>query len=78
MATKFEDSFSEEIWFQTYKDHTDNTIDDTFKRVADAIASVEQTPELQEEWAGKFYDMLPQVEEYMRMQVLSLVKKVQV
>lgn len=56
--TIFQDSFSEEVWRTTYKHHTDNTIDDTFRRVANAIASVEKTPELQQEWSEKFYDML--------------------
>jgi ribonucleotide reductase alpha subunit len=56
--TQFVDAFSEDIWKQTYKDHTDNTVDDTFRRVANAIASVESTEEKFIEWAGKFYDLL--------------------
>ena len=42
--TSFQDSFSEDFWRSTYKDHKDNTVDDTFWRVARAIASVEETP----------------------------------
>lgn len=56
--TEFLDSFSEEIWRSTYKYHEDETIDDTLKRVAGAISSVEQTDELKQEWNDKFYDML--------------------
>lgn len=56
--TKFEDSFSEEVWRTTYKHHSDVTVDDTFRRVAKAIASVEKTPELRLEWEQKFLEML--------------------
>ena len=56
--TEFIDPFSKEVWEQTYKDHTDNTIDDNFRRVAKAIASVEKTEELRTEWEDKFYDLL--------------------
>lgn len=56
--TTFQDTFSEEIWRSTYKDHADADIDATMTRIATAIASVEATPELQATWANKFYDML--------------------
>jgi len=56
--TKFEDLFSEEVWSSTYKDHNDQSINDTLFRVASAAASVEKTKELQEEWTLKFYDLL--------------------
>lgn len=56
--TKFQDEFSKEIWTTTYKDHTDKTIDDTFRRVARAVASVERNADLREEWEGNFFDML--------------------
>lgn len=56
--TQFQDPFSEEVWRTTYKDHKDNTVDDTFRRVAKAIASVEETPELKAEWEAKFFDMM--------------------
>lgn len=56
--TTFTNPFSEEIWATTYKDHTDETVNDTLWRVAKAIASVEETEELQQVWAYRFYDML--------------------
>ena len=56
--TQFIDAFSEDIWRQTYKDHNDNTVDDTFRRVAKAIASVESTEVKRVEWENKFYDLL--------------------
>lgn len=56
--TKFEDAFSEEIWSSTYKDHQDIDVDDTFRRVATYVASVEETTELKVEWQKKFYDVL--------------------
>lgn len=55
---EFEDSFSEEIWRITYKDHNDKSLTDTIRRVADNIASAETTKEKKKEWAEKFYDML--------------------
>ncbi|MDD4242824.1 MAG: adenosylcobalamin-dependent ribonucleoside-diphosphate reductase [Bacilli bacterium] len=56
--TIFQDSFSEEIWANTYKHHTDKTVDDTIYRVASAIASAENTEEQKEYWTEQFYDML--------------------
>ena len=56
--TEFQDNFSEEVWKSTYKDHTDTDVNDTFLRVARAVASVEATSELQAEWSDKFYDLL--------------------
>jgi len=56
--TTFEDSFSEEIWKSTYKDHNDTCLQDTFNRVARAMASAETTPEKQQEWYEKFLDLL--------------------
>lgn len=56
--TIFKDSFSEEVWRNTYKDYKDDSVNDTFWRVAQAIASVEETPELRKEWSEKFYDMM--------------------
>ena len=55
--TKFEDSFAEEIWASTYKDHTDKDINDTLRRIAKAIASVESV-DLKSKWEEEFYDML--------------------
>ena len=57
-VTIFEDSFSEEVWASTYKDHKDDTIDHTMARVANAVAEMEETQELKDEWAEKFYDLL--------------------
>jgi ribonucleoside-diphosphate reductase alpha chain len=56
--TTFEDSFSEEIWRVTYKDYKDQSVDDSLRRVATAVASVEETDEKRAEWTEKFYDML--------------------
>lgn len=56
--TVFEDTFSEEVWATTYKDHNDNTVDDTMRRVATAVASMETTDELRAEWTENFYDLL--------------------
>jgi ribonucleoside-diphosphate reductase alpha chain len=56
--TQFEDSFSEEVWVNTYKDHNDQDVNDTMYRVAAAAASMEKSEELQEEWTEKFYDLL--------------------
>lgn len=53
----FKDPFSEEVWRSTYKDHKDNTVEDTFKRVAKAIASAEETEEKKKEWEEKFYKL---------------------
>ena len=57
-GTVFQDSFSQEIWEVTYKDHNDKDINDTFKRIAKAIASVEATDELKSLWEHRFYDLL--------------------
>lgn len=56
--TVFLDPFSEEVWSTTYKDHSDNTIDDTLMRVAAYVASAEQTEEKKAEWKDKFFDLL--------------------
>lgn len=56
--TTFIDAFAEDVWAQTYKDHGDSSVDDTMRRVAKAMASVEATPELKTEWEDKFNDML--------------------
>lgn len=57
-GTVFEDSFSEEVWNSTYKHYTDNDINDTLYRVAQAAASVEETDEKANYWTGQFYDLL--------------------
>lgn len=56
--TIFQDSFAEEVWANTYKDHNDEDVNDTMFRVAAAAASVEKTRELRLEWTEKFYDLL--------------------
>lgn len=56
--TTFEDAFSEEIWDSTYKDHADDTVDDTMMRVAIGMAQAEKTPELQAQWRDIFYEAL--------------------
>lgn len=53
--TTFVDSFSEEIYVQTYKYHTDNDVNDTHRRIAKDLASVEKNPEY---WEEKFLDAL--------------------
>ena len=57
LITLFQDSFSEDVWRTTYKDHTDGSVDSTFWRVATAAASVEETDEKRIEWAEKFFDL---------------------
>ena len=49
-----------DIWDKKYRlkskigEIIDDTIDDTYQRVAKAISRVEKTPELREEWYEKF------------------------
>jgi len=57
-TTTFEDAFSQEVWASTYKDHQDDTINDTLRRVAEFVASAEETDNLVELWTERFYDML--------------------
>ena len=42
MSTAFTNSFSEETWFQKYKLEKDSTVEDTWRRVAKDLASVEK------------------------------------
>lgn len=56
--TEFTNEFSKEVWESTYKYHKDTTVDDTFLRVATALASVERNQDLRDEWTKKFYNML--------------------
>jgi ribonucleoside-diphosphate reductase alpha chain len=55
--TIFVDDFSREVWETTYKHSEEASIDDTFKRVAKAVASVE-TEELKAQWEANFYELL--------------------
>ena len=57
-GTTFKDSFSEEIWKTTYKNYKDETVNDTFRRVAKHIASAENTEEKRKYWEEQFYDLL--------------------
>ena len=56
--TVFEDLFSQEVWASTYKDHNDETVDDTMRRVARFVASAEETSAKRIEWEKKFYGIL--------------------
>lgn len=56
--TQFSNPFSEEVWSTTYKHHSDKNVDGTIRRVAKAVASVEKTDKLQQEWEDAFYEML--------------------
>ena len=53
----FTNDFSKSIWSTTYKFKTDNNIEDTWRRVARYIASVEVS-EKRREWEEKFYSVL--------------------
>ena len=53
--TTFTNDFSEYIWKSTYKDKEDETIDDTFYRVAHTLAKIEEDPDY---WTEKFYSVL--------------------
>lgn len=53
--TQFLFDFSHEIWYQTYKYHTDESVSDTHRRVAKDLASAEDDPD---KWAGLFYEAL--------------------
>lgn len=56
--TTFQDSFSEEVWRTTYKNYKDESVNDTFRRVAKHIASAEITEEKRKYWEEQFYDLL--------------------
>jgi ribonucleoside-diphosphate reductase alpha chain len=53
--TAFTNEFSKSQWASKYKFEGEETVDDTFRVVARAIAEPEVDKEL---WAGKFYDLL--------------------
>jgi ribonucleoside-diphosphate reductase alpha chain len=55
MTTTFTHSFSEETWKQKYKFGNDKTVDDTFRRVANDLASIEQDKEY---WANQFFSIM--------------------
>jgi ribonucleoside-diphosphate reductase alpha chain len=58
METKFQDDFSADIWRTTYKYKDEQSINDSFRRVAKAVASVEKTQALKELWSQHFYELL--------------------
>ena len=51
----FEDLFSYELWQSTYKDPKDESIYDTWRRIAKKVASTEEDKQL---WEDRFYDLL--------------------
>ena len=55
--TKFSNEFSESVWLTTYRYLSEATVDDTFRRVANAIASVEKE-DVRQFWSDQFFDML--------------------
>jgi len=55
MSDRFTNSFSHETWYQKYKFKNDNCVEDTWKRVAKDLASIEEN---KEEWEQKFYEAL--------------------
>ncbi len=57
-VTEFEDSFPQEVWETTYKDHNDEDVNATMRRVAHYVASAEGSEAQQELWGNRFYDML--------------------
>ena len=56
MSTAFTNSFSEETWFQKYKLEKDSTVEDTWRRVAKDLASVEKKSK--SKWEKEFYSIL--------------------
>jgi len=53
--TEFNNTFSQENWESTYKFANEQTIDDTFRRIAKAVAAVENNPE---HWENRFFHLL--------------------
>ena len=51
----FSNSFSQETWYQKYKAPTDNNVEDTWRRVAKDLASIEDD---KEKWEEEFYGIL--------------------
>lgn len=53
--THFINSFSQEVWENTYKYADEKTVDETLYRVANHLAKLETDPDI---WAEKFYSVL--------------------
>lgn len=53
--SRFTNSFSEETWYQKYKFGNDKSVEDTWKRVAKDLASVEED---KEKYEKRFYEIL--------------------
>lgn len=56
--SRFTNSFSEETWYQKYKFGCDNNVEDTWRRVANDLASVEQDEKKRKQCEKDFYDIL--------------------
>lgn len=54
----FNNGFSEEIWNQNYRRGSELTVEDTWRRVASAVASVESSDDLKEKYTAEFYNIL--------------------
>lgn len=54
----FSNEFSRQIWEVTYKTQNENSITDTWKRVASAVANVEKDDESKRFYAEAFYEIL--------------------
>ena len=52
MDSAFTNDFSQETWYQKYKLGTDNSIEDTWQRVAKDLASIEKDTE---KWTEEFF-----------------------
>ena len=55
MDSAFTNDFSEETWYQKYKLATDNSIEDTWERVAKDLASIEADTV---KWTKEFFSIL--------------------
>lgn len=54
----FTNEFSKEVWDTTYRASNENTIADTWQRVAKALASVEKDETNKQYWENKFFKLL--------------------
>lgn len=55
---EFQQKISEEIAKQKYYLHGETSKKEVLRAVAEEIASVEKTPELQKKWSNKFFDLM--------------------